>query len=64
MNLPKVVIDTNILLVSFATFSPYRWIFDALLERKFVLCITIDILLEYAEIIERHHGEVLATTIL
>ena len=52
----NIVIDTNILLVSFSTKSKVRWLFDALLNQKFVLCVTTDILDEYAEIIERHMG--------
>lgn len=50
----KVVLDTNVLLVSISTKSLVHWVFRALLDGKFVLCITTDILLKYAEIIGRH----------
>jgi predicted nucleic acid-binding protein len=49
----KVVLDTNILLVSISPKSPYRWIFDAFLSETFSLCVTTDILAEYEEIIGR-----------
>ena len=52
----NIVIDTNILLVSFSSKSKVRWLFDALLDQKFILCVTTDILDEYAEVIERHMG--------
>ncbi|MEI6067264.1 MAG: PIN domain-containing protein [Methylococcaceae bacterium] len=47
----KVVLDTNMLLVSIAKKSPYRIIFDSLLNNKFDLIISNDILSEYTEII-------------
>jgi putative PIN family toxin of toxin-antitoxin system len=49
----KVVLDTNILLVSLPKKSPFRVIFDALLAGKFELIISNDILGEYAEILSR-----------
>jgi putative PIN family toxin of toxin-antitoxin system len=60
----KVVIDTNVLLVSFSTKSNFRWIFDSFLNEDFTLCVTTDILLEYEEIISNHMGKGIATTIL
>lgn len=54
--MPKVVLDTNVLLVSISERSQLHWIFKNLLEKRFVLCITTDILSEYAEIIEQHMG--------
>ena len=53
----KVVLDTNVLLVSISPRSRYRWIFDALLDKRFTLCVTTEILLEYGEIIARHMGD-------
>ena len=60
----KVVIDTNVLLVSFSNKSNYRWIFDSFLEEKIILCVTTDILIEYEEIISNHMGSEIATTVL
>jgi rRNA-processing protein FCF1 len=42
----KVVIDTNVLLISIAQKSPYRPIFDAILDGKIRLFITNEILSE------------------
>lgn len=47
----QVVIDTNVLLVSIPTRSPYRPIFDAILTGKIELIISNEILSEYIEII-------------
>lgn len=52
----KVVLDTNVLLVSISSKSKLHWIFKSLLEGEYVLCITTDILAEYAEIIEQQMG--------
>ena len=52
----KVIIDTNILLVSISRKSPYHWLYKALLDGKFELCLTTEILIEYAEIISNHMG--------
>lgn len=47
----KVVIDTNVLLMSIPKISKYRVIFDKLLEGKYRLAISEGILQEYLEII-------------
>jgi putative PIN family toxin of toxin-antitoxin system len=60
----KVVLDTNILLVSVSPKSPYRWIFDAFLSEKFTMCVTTDILTKYEEIIGREMKPELASLIL
>jgi uncharacterized protein len=52
----KVVIDTNVLLVCISKRSQLHWIWDSLINERFILCVTTDILAEYAEIIERHMG--------
>lgn len=59
----KVVLDTNILLVSIAKKSPYRIIFDALLSDKFELIISNEILSEYTEIIAQKTNSIVATNI-
>ncbi len=48
-----VVIDTNCLIQMISKRSPYRPIWDAFLEKRFVLCISNEILEEYQEIIEQ-----------
>ena len=52
----RVVIDTNILLPSLSPRSKSHWLFADLLDERFVLCVTTDILNEYSEIFERKLG--------
>jgi uncharacterized protein len=47
----RIALDTNVLLVSIPKKSPYRVIFDALLEKGYTLLLTNEILTEYEEII-------------
>jgi len=60
----KLVIDTNILWVSVSRRSKTNWLFQDLIKGKFTLCVTSDILDEYAEIIERKMGHKTAETVL
>jgi len=60
----KIVLDTNVVLVSISPRSPFRWIFDAFLEEKFTLCVTTEILAEYEEIIARESNPELASLAL
>lgn len=52
----KIVLDTNVLLVSISDVSPYHWIWRAFESGEFTLCFSTEILNEYAEIIEQHMG--------
>ncbi len=52
----NVVLDTNVLLVAISPKSGNRWLFDPLLNGDYTLCVTTDILNEYAEIIELKMG--------
>ncbi|MBO0935292.1 putative toxin-antitoxin system toxin component, PIN family [Fibrella sp. HMF5335] len=47
----RVVVDTNILLVSVSERSPYHLIFELFVEGRYTLCVTTEILDEYAEIL-------------
>lgn len=47
----KVVIDTNVILMSLPKISKYRPIFDGLIQSKFNLAISNEILQEYVEVI-------------
>ena len=49
----KIVLDTNVLLVSISDRSKYHWIFQKIINGDFILCVTNEILTEYAEIISR-----------
>jgi len=52
----KIVLDTNIFLVSLASNHSYSWIYDTLIDEKFELCVTNEILTEYDEIISSRYG--------
>ena len=52
----RVVLDTNILVAIIGRKSPFRWLFDAVLDGRITLYLTKPILLEYREILERKNG--------
>ena len=49
----RLVLDTNVLLVSIPSRSKYHWIFQELLAGRFDLLISNEILTEYEEIISK-----------
>lgn len=49
----RVVIDTNVLLVSVFPQGKYHWLYEMIEREKIEVLITNDILLEYEEIISR-----------
>ena len=59
----RVVIDTNVLLISIAKKSPYRPIFDAITNGDIKLVITNEILSEYAEILASRANSLVAVNI-
>ena len=52
----RLVVDTNVLIVSFAPNTKYSWIFDALFAGKFELAISNEVLLEYQEQLSFRYG--------
>jgi len=52
----KIVLDTNVFLVSISSKSKLHWVFTSLLRGDYILYLTNEILSEYLEIIERHMG--------
>ena len=63
MNKPRIVLDTNVLLMSIGRKSDYRAIFDALLNGTIQLVISNEILSEYVEILERKTNIIVASNI-
>ncbi len=51
-----VVLDTNVLLVSISSRSPFYWLYQALQEEQYHLLISQSIILEYEEIMADHMG--------
>lgn len=60
----KVVLDTNVLLVSISEKSKLHWIFKSLVDKRYELCVTTDILNEYVEIIEQKMGRDVGESVL
>ena len=60
----RIVLDTNLLLASIAKTSPYRWLFDAVLDGRLALCVSTEILLEYEEVIGRRSTPDVAANVL
>lgn len=59
----RIVLDTNVLLTCFSSRSETHWIWTALVDGKYTLCLTHDILLEYEGIITRHSSADLANAV-
>jgi uncharacterized protein len=51
-----VVIDCNVFVVCLTSRSPYHYIYRSLIQRKFTLVVSQEILLEYEEIIQQKYG--------
>ena len=60
----KIVIDTNVLLVSISSKSIYRIIFDSLINEEYELYVTTEILFEYEEIFKNFMGVKFAEHVL
>lgn len=63
----KIVLDTNLLLSSISPKSSTHWLYQALFDGTTTLCVTTEILDEYAEIIEwgfRSRGREVANAVL
>ncbi len=56
MNKLRIVIDTNVFLVSLAEHYKYHWIFRTLISGKYDLCGSTEILLEYQEQVALRYG--------
>ena len=52
----KVVLDCNIIVMSLSSLSPYHGIYLALIKNKFDLVVSVDIALEYEEIIQKKYS--------
>jgi putative PIN family toxin of toxin-antitoxin system len=63
-NKPKIVLDTNVLLVSISSKSKCHWIFKKLLQEEFELVISNEILMEYEEIIQKKYSVEVAKNVI
>ena len=60
----KVVLDTNVLLISLPLHSPYRPIFDGLRNGDFTLVVSNEILTEYEEILSKQINPEIAQNVI
>ena len=60
----KIVIDTNVLVSALSSKSIYHWLVELLLEEKFDLYITDEILFEYEEVLKAKYSDLVATNFL
>jgi len=64
MSKRKIILDTNVLLVSISSKSPYHCIFKKLIDGVYDLGVTTEILMEYEEIIERKFNSEVAKDVI
>jgi putative PIN family toxin of toxin-antitoxin system len=60
----KIVLDTNVLLQAISSRSIHHWIWEAMRDEKFTLCVTTDIILEYEEVIAQKRNVELAKLVV
>lgn len=60
----KVVLDTNVLLVSISSKSKYHWIYEKLLSKEYDLFISNEILMEYEEVISEKYNTSVARDVI
>lgn len=60
----RIVLDTNALLVSIPNKSDFRQIIDSLVNGKYDLLITNEIISEYAEVLEKKNGWLVANNVV
>jgi len=53
----RVVLDTNILVVSITSNSPYHEIFTSLINKRYDLIVSTSIVFEYREVVQEKYGE-------
>jgi putative PIN family toxin of toxin-antitoxin system len=52
----KIVLDTNVLLVSLVRHLKYYWVFESIIKGRFELVVSNEILTEYLEVIVKRYG--------
>lgn len=62
--LPRIVLDTNIVLSALSSRSPYHKILDVCISGKYALMLSTEILLEYEEKISQYFSYSLAENLL
>jgi putative PIN family toxin of toxin-antitoxin system len=52
----KIVLDTNVFLVSLVSDLKYYWVFEKLINNKYELAVSNEILTEYLEVVSQRYG--------
>ena len=60
----KIVLDTNCLLPSIFSNSPYHWVWDLFCEGRFILCFSTEILQEYEELLSDFYSPEISDSII
>lgn len=60
----KIVLDTNVIISALGQKSPYKSVINKLLEDKYDLFVSTEILLEYEEMVAKLHSRAVANTFL
>ena len=60
----KIVIDTNVMVSSLSRHSAYHWLVAGLIDGRFDLYVTTEILFEYEEILKTKYSESVANNFL
>jgi len=60
----RVILDSNVLLVSLPKLSKYRIIFDEFLNNNLIFIISNEVITEYFEVISRYSNDVVASNLL
>ena len=64
MTAPRVILDTNVLLVSVSARSRYHWALRALIDQRATLCLSTEIAFEYEEVLAAHMGRAAADDVM
>lgn len=60
----RIVLDTNCLILRLSPHSVYHAVWESFVNGQNVLCVTTDILFEYAEILPRYFSKELSEALL
>jgi putative PIN family toxin of toxin-antitoxin system len=60
----RIVVDTNVLLNAIFPNSSNYWLYERIIDGRFELCVSTEILAEYAEIFGRYFGDAITENFL
>lgn len=60
----RIVVDTNVLLNAIFPNSSNYWLYEGIIAGRFELCVSTEILAEYAEIFGRYFGDAITESFL